>query len=278
MTLETAAKGHSVLHVALAVASSAAPVALEYFRAKSLDVENKSEDGFDPVTHADRAVEKAMRETLMRLRPNDAILGEEFQKSEGASDITWILDPIDGTRAFICGAPSWGTLIATQREDKIQAGVISLPFTNEIYYGDAAGGFLKIGTQIQKLETSERQSLKDARLMTTFPEVGNDQERAGFQEVAKHVTLTRYGLDCYAYALLAAGHIDLVIEAGLHLYDIAGPIGVIEAAGGLVTDWRGGSALQGGQVIAAANPMIHEAALALLEPFSKAAAHYPNSG
>ncbi len=258
----------SDLDVAHRLADAARRVILPYFRAQSLGTDNKDAEGFDPVTEADRAAERAMRDLLADLRPNDAILGEEFGTRPGTSGRTWVLDPIDGTRGFISGTPTWGVLIALSDESGPILGVIDQPYIGERFSGMDGHAAMTGPHGGCTLHTRSRQTLAEAVLFTTFPEVGSSRDRAGFEAVAGEVQLTRYGMDCYAYALLASGQIDMVIEAGLNAYDIQAPIAVIEAAGGVVTNWSGGPAHHGGQVLAASNPDIHAAALGLLAPFA----------
>lgn len=257
----------SDVEIAEEMADAARTAILPYFRQSNLETSNKLADGFDPVTVADRAAEKAMREVLARHRPEDGIFGEEFGHTQGSSGRTWVLDPIDGTRAFISGTPTWGVLIALSTPEGPFMGLIDQPYIGERFLG--APGIAKVtgpmGTAA--LKTRETKSLDQAILFTTFPEVGTPEDRAGFQAVSKQVQLTRYGMDCYAYALLAAGQIDLVIEAELNAYDIQAPIAVIQAAGGVVTDWQGKPAHDGGRALAAANPDIHAAALEILRDF-----------
>jgi histidinol phosphatase-like enzyme (inositol monophosphatase family) len=252
------------LAVAMALADAAGAAILPFFRSSCLEASNKTETGFDPVTEADRAAEAAMRDLLARLRPEDAILGEEFADRPGRSGRTWVLDPIDGTRAFLSGAPTWGTLIALSDAGGPRLGVIDQPYIGERFWGvdGRAQGRGPRGTV--DLSTRATTGLSRAILFTTFPEIGTPAERAAFRAVSAQARLTRYGLDCYAYALLAAGHVDLVIEAGLNPYDIHAPIAVIEAAGGVVTDWEGRPAHGGGRVLAAATPDLHAATLAVL--------------
>lgn len=253
-----------IIDTAHEMADAARQAILPLFRSQSIITENKRPSDFDPVTQADRAAEQAMREVLARRRPQDAILGEEFGHRPGTSGLTWILDPIDGTRAFICGATSWGVLIGLSDGSTIRYGMIDQPYIEERFEGGLGLARLTTRAGQQDLATRPNSDLSRATLLTTFPELGTQQEAAAFRRVADQVQLTRYGLDCYAYALLALGHVDLVIEAGLQSYDIAGPLAVVEAAGGIVTDWAGGPAAEGGQVIAAASPELHRAALALL--------------
>ncbi|SMX43211.1 inositol monophosphatase family protein [Maliponia aquimaris] len=258
---------NELIDTAEVMADAAGQAILPYFRQPGLAADNKAAfapGAFDPVTAADRAAEQAMRDVLSRRRPDDAVLGEEFGARGGDSGLTWVLDPIDGTRGFLSGTPTWGVLIAVRDATGPIYGMIDQPYTRERFRGglgiaDFAGphGGGALGTR-------RTAALADAILFTTFPEVGTEDERAGFLRVAERVRLVRYGMDCYAYALVAAGQIDLVIEAGLHAYDILAPIAVIEAAGGIVTDWQGRPAHEGGRVIAAANPAVHAAALDLL--------------
>lgn len=257
--------GAAISAVAHILADAARAVTLPLFRSPRLGTDNKASAGFDPVTQADRGAEAAMRARLAELRPDDAILGEEMGAAAGTSGLTWVLDPVDGTRAFISGAPSWGTLIALMDDSGPIYGMIDQPFTGERFEGgrDFAAQVSGRGATLP-LAVRAHAGLAEATLLTTYPELGTPQEEAAFRRVAGQVRLVRYSLDCYAYALLAAGHVDLVIEAGLQSYDIAAPIAVIEAAGGIVTDWQGGPAHGGGQVLAAASPMLHAQALAAL--------------
>lgn len=249
--------------VAERLADAAREETLRHFRARHLTVENKSEQ-FDPVTIADRNAESRMRMILEELRPEDGILGEEFEPKHGVSGLTWVLDPIDGTRGFISGTPTWGVLISLGDGDGPILGLIDQPYIGERFMGGRGRAVLEGPHGSRPLDTSGTTSLAEATLFTTFPEVGTFAEAAAFRRVSNEVQLTRYGCDCYAYALLAAGQIDLVIEAGLKAYDIQAPIAVIEAAGGIVSDWEGNSAHDGGRVLAAATPELHEAAMELI--------------
>lgn len=253
-----------IIETAHEMADAARRAILPLFRDASVGADNKRAAGFDPVTEADRAAELAMREVLARRRPDDGIFGEEFGQSEGRSGLVWVIDPIDGTRAFLCGSPSWGVLIGLSEAGRVRYGLIDQPYLRERFEGGLGRATLTSPHGERALAVRQGVGLDQATLMTTFPEIGSADEAMAFRRVADRVRLTRYGLDCYAYAMLAIGHVDLVIEAGLQAYDIAGPMAVVEAAGGIVTDWQGGSAAAGGQVIAAASRQLHEAALALL--------------
>ena len=254
----------NVIATAHAVADAARAAVLPYFRAEGLTADNKAGQGFDPVTEGDRAAERAMRDVLARMRPQDGILGEEYGAQPGESGLTWVLDPIDGTRGFMSGTPTWGVLIALSDENGPVYGIVDQPYIGERFEGGLGQARVTGPLGERALKVRGDHPLSDAVLYTTFPEVGTPDEGAAFKEVAAKVKLTRYGIDCYAYALLAAGQIDLVIEAGLQIYDIQGPLAVIEAAGGIVTDWQGGPAHQGGRILAAAGQQQHAAALEIL--------------
>lgn len=253
-----------IIRTAHLMADAARQAILPWFRHADLAAENKRPADFDPVTQADRDAERAMRAVLARERPDDAILGEEYGATPGTSGLTWILDPIDGTRAFLCGAASWGVLIGLSDGRDVIYGLIDQPYVGERFEGGLGLARLTSAAGERALRVRGDTPLDRATLLTTFPEVGTPAEAAAFRRVADRARLTRYGLDCYAYGLLALGQVDLVIEAGLQSYDIAGPLAVVQAAGGIVTDWQGGPAAQGGQVIAAASEALHRAALDLL--------------
>jgi len=246
------------------LADAARVETLRHFRT---DLAAHSKDGhrFDPVTAADRASEAAMRRILALRRPDDAILGEEEAPVAGTSGLTWVLDPIDGTRGYISGTPTWGVLIAVADAGGPVYGLIDQPYVGERFEGGFGRAELTGPAGRRPLRAGTRRDLSDAILFTTFPEVGTPAEATAFRRLADRVRLTRYGTDCYAYALLALGFVDLVVEAGLQPYDVCAPIAVIEAAGGIVTDWAGRPAHGGGRILAAANLDLHEAALAFLK-------------
>jgi histidinol phosphatase-like enzyme (inositol monophosphatase family) len=258
---------------AFAAADAARAACLSHFRSAGLNAEDKGRPGwFDPVTVADREAEAAMREVLARLRPGDGVLGEEQGASRGAAGgetgLVWVLDPIDGTRGFMSGTPTWGVLVALNDGTRPVLGVIDQPFTGERFWGVSHSGrrgaeWLR-GPESRPLRARPCAGLAGATLFTTFPEVGTAAERAGFEAVRDRVRLTRYGMDCYAYALIAAGSVDLVIEAGLEAYDVQALVPVIEGAGGVMTDWRGGDCQRGGRVLAAGDARTHAEALAIL--------------
>jgi histidinol phosphatase-like enzyme (inositol monophosphatase family) len=264
MTDLTDAEKAELKATAAELAEAARAATLTYFRTSGLTADNKETDRFDPVTVADRLSEQKMREILARRRPNDAVLGEEFGATAGTSGLTWVLDPIDGTRGYLSGTPTWGVLISVADAQGPIYGIIDQPYIGERFDG-GFGHASVVGPMGQAaLRCRPARPMSEAIVFTTFPEVGTPDEGAAFRRVAAKARLVRYGMDCYAYALIAAGQIDLVIEAGLQAYDVQAPIAVIEAAGGLVTDWQGLPVHQGGQVLAAANPAIHAEAIALL--------------
>lgn len=246
------------------LADAARVATLSHFRSRDLAADNKETTRFDPVTAADRLSEERMRAILARRRPDDGILGEEFGIQNGTSGLTWVLDPIDGTRSYMSGTPTWGVLISVRDDQGPLYGIIDQPYIGERFEGGL--GRAEVNGPMGKAALGVRspRPLAQATLFTTFPEVGTPEEGAAFRRVAPKARLVRYGTDCYAYALIAAGQIDLVIEAGLKAYDVQAPIAVIEAAGGIVTDWQGNPVWDGGQVLAAASRDLHAEALALL--------------
>ncbi len=239
---------------------------LPFFR-QPIPVDNKLRDaGFDPVTAADRDAETVMRALIAKHFPTHGILGEEHGHEPGSSALTWVLDPIDGTRAFVCGMAQWGTLIALNDGERPVLGVLDQPFLRERWV--AANGqtiFRRGGETPQVLRTRDCPVLANAVLSTTSP-VGyfDESEQKAFWSVSDQAKLTRFGGDCYAYGLLAMGFIDVIIEASLKAWDIQALIPIIENAGGVVTDWAGQSAVEGGRVVACGDARLHAAVLDVL--------------
>ena len=264
MAQVSAAERDDLVATAHALADAARIATLAHFRTADLSADTKEAARFDPVTVADRESELAMRAVLAARRPQDGILGEEFAATQGTSGLTWVLDPIDGTRGYLSGTPTWGVLISVRDADGVLYGLIDQPYIGERFEGGLGIARMQGPMGARVLRTRPPRPLGDAILFSTFPEVGTDDEGAAFRRVVPQVRLVRYGTDCYAYALLAAGQIDLVIEAGLQAYDVQAPIAVITAAGGIVTGWDGAPCLNGGRVLAAANAQVHAAAMALL--------------
>jgi histidinol-phosphatase len=243
--------------------NAAANETLPRFRIR-LEIENKLEGGFDPVTAADKAAEAAIRALIRQHYPDHGILGEEEAPLNPDAEYCWHIDPVDGTRAFICGLPSWGTLIGLARNRIPVAGVMHQPYTGEFFLADGTGSFHIRDDNRSSLMTSSVSALEQAKLMTTSPAIFSVVDKPRYQALETRVKLARYGFDCYAYAMLASGHIDLVVESELKSYDIAPLIPVIEQAGGVVTTWDGDSAINGGRIVAAANGALHARALEVL--------------
>src|SRR5215467_10280478 len=235
-----------------------------FFRS-ALGVENKSvAGGFDPVTAADRAAEAAMRTLIKKSFPVHGIIGEELGAERADAEYCWLLDPIDGTKSFICGLPAWGTLIALTRHGEPIYGMMHQPFTREHFTGDGSAASYRGPAGDRALRVRPCAALNDAVLLTTSPLLMQEADRTAFRRVEERVRLSRYGGDCYAYCMLAAGHIDLVIETELKPYDVLALIPIIEGAGGIVTTWDGGRAFAGGRIIAAGDKRVHAAAMEAL--------------
>jgi len=248
----------------LAAADAAAERTLAGFRTP-LAVENKWETGFDPVTEADKDAEIAIRAVLADRFPDHGIIGEEWDPKASAGDYDWIVDPIDGTRAFISGVPVWGTLIGLLHRGRAVAGLMAQPFTGETYLGLPGTAVYRRHGETRPLRTSGLTELSRAKVTATSPDIFELAGTTGNIARLQQATLqTRWGLDCYGYCLLAAGHIDIVAESMLKNVDIAPLIAIIENAGGVVTTWDGGPAEAGGNCVAAATPELHEAAMKVL--------------
>lgn len=260
MSNQTMQLSHDLAPFLSTLATAAKEAIMPHFRS-SHDVENKAAIGFDPVTIADKAGETAIRKIINATYPEHGILGEEHGPENLSADNVWVLDPIDGTRAFITGLPTWGTLIGLKTDGKPSLGMMCQPYIDEYYSGDGLSALYKgpIGTRI--LKTRSCTSLAEAILCTTAPDIFPPEEQKAYDAISQQVRLARYGTDCYGYCMLAAGFADIVIESGLQPYDIVALIPIIEGAGGIVTNWAGGSAADGGQIIACATPRLHEAAL-----------------
>ncbi|MEM8975865.1 MAG: histidinol-phosphatase [Pseudomonadota bacterium] len=242
------------LHV---LADAAADQIMPHFRTR-LDVSNKAEGGFDPVTVADKAAEEAIRKVLLERFPDHGIIGEEYGVHQQDAELVWVIDPIDGTRAFIQGMPTWGTLIALMENGVPVCGVMNQPFTGERYWSDGRSSYYRgPDGKVEQIGTRAT-SVRDAQMSTTTPDLfTTDAEIRAFTALKHETQQCRHGADCYAYALLAAGHVDVVLETGLQIYDIAALVPIIEHAGGRVTDWSGEPAKDGGQILACGDPSLH---------------------
>lgn len=248
----------------LDAAAAAATHTMPRFRT-SMAVDNKFSVGFDPVTEADRQAEIAVRELIASRFPDHGIIGEEWDEKLTQGRFQWIIDPIDGTRAFISGVPVWGTLIGLMVDGRAVAGLMAQPFTGETYLAMPGSAQYFRNGETMALKTSAVTELARAKMTTTTPDLFRTQDtKAPWNALWPQVLQTRYGLDCYGYCLLAAGHIDLVVEAALKDVDICPLIPLIENAGGIVTTWDGAPAEKGGNCVAAATPELLEATLKVL--------------
>lgn len=254
------------LEAGLAAVGEAGAIALEYFRQPMHVIDKLPGVVYDPVTEADKRIEALIRERLIAKFPGYRIIGEEYGDS-GKGDTYWIIDPIDGTRAFISGMPSWGILLGLVADGKAVAGIMHQPFTGEIFFAEPENGarFRHRGRE-QKISTRTDATLSDAILYSTHPAMFTTSGlMSQYESLASQCRLQRWGGDCYGFALLAHGCIDLMIESLLMPYDIVPLIPIIEGSGGVVTDLEGRSPLNGGTVIAAANAELHAAAIKILQ-------------
>jgi histidinol phosphatase-like enzyme (inositol monophosphatase family) len=256
-------------HVAfgLRLADAAGIVIRPYFRQR-IDVVDKGGakgTSFDPVTAADRGAEEAMRALIERERPGDGILGEECGEKVGKSGFRWVLDPVDGTRAFITGRHEWGSLIALEKNGAPVLGIIDQPVLGERFVGHSGRAELRANGVVEPIRTRECSSLAESIFCATHPDAYfTDPERKSLAPLLAGVRMTRWGGDCYIFAMLAMGHCDVVAESGLHRWDVAAIIPVVEGAGGVITDWQGRPCYEGGQVLAAGDRRVHAEALAML--------------
>ncbi len=236
-----------------------------FFRQR-IDVAHKEgKQSFDPVTEADKGAERAIRELIGQERPADAILGEEYGETSGTSGYRWVLDPVDGTRAFITGRHEWGSLIALEKDGVAALGILDQPVLGERFIGVNGAAHLVQDGKIIPLRTRACAELKDAILCATDPTAYfSEGEQAAFARVHAATRMTRYGGDCYLFAALALGFVDVIIEAGFHAWDVAALIPLVEGAGGVITNWQGGSCADGKQILAAGDRRAHDAALKLL--------------
>jgi myo-inositol-1(or 4)-monophosphatase len=251
------------------LANAAGEVIRPYFRQR-IDVADKrptvhGKPVFDPVTEADKNAEIAIRAIIERERPDDGILGEEFGEKKSKNGLRWVLDPVDGTRAFITGRYEWGSLIALEREDQPELGILDQPVLGERFVGANGQAELRTRNDVVPLHVRSCARLADAVLCATHPSaflagVEND----AFARVAQSVRMSRWGGDCYIFGALALGFVDVIVESMFHRWDVAALIPIVEGAGGIITNWQGGPCCEGGQVLAAGDARVHAEALALL--------------
>lgn len=256
----------SLLDFAHQLADQSGSVVMRHFR-KRIDIDNKEQGGgFDPVTTADKGAEKVIAKSLRIRFPDHGLIGEEHGNHNEAARFRWVVDPIDGTRSFIMGSPLWGTLIGLMDGDEPLLGLMDQPYTGERFWSDRKTAYARDAKgNINRLKTRRCPSIDAATLTTTHPDLfAKGTELKTFMRMKSAARMTRYGGDCYNYALLAAGFVDVVIEAGLKGFDIVAMIPIIERAGGRVTTWDGGPATDGGRILATGDPELHERILALL--------------
>jgi histidinol phosphatase-like enzyme (inositol monophosphatase family) len=238
---------------------SASKICMQHFRSQ-VPFDIKQDDS--PVTIADKAAEQALRDILAERFPKHAIYGEEQGHSAGDGG-TWVIDPIDGTKSFLLGNPLFGCLVGFVEDHVVQAGGLAMPALNEIWTADRTGPTLLNG---QPCRVSQCRQLEQANILTSSPDFFNAKELKQFDQLCEYTRYRRYGGDCYTYAMLAGGWVDLVVESGLFPFDYLPLVPIVEQAGGVISDWQGNALTlsSGSQVIASATPELHDAALASL--------------
>ena len=247
------------------LADTSGTVIRPLFRQRIDVAHKKGVHNFDPVTEADKGAERAIREVVARERPKDGVLGEEYPETLGSSGYRWILDPVDGTRAFITGRHEWGSLIALEKDGKPVLGILDQPVLGERFVGVNGKSHLIQAGMASPLEVRACASLADAILCATDPGAYFSKEQlSAFARVDRATKMTRYGGDCYVFAALALGFVDVVIEANFHAWDVAALIPLVEGAGGVITDWQGGSAQEGKTILACGDRRVHAETMKLL--------------
>lgn len=248
---------------ALGLAQAAASRILPHFRQNG-PVGVKDHEHWDPVTEGDRAGERAIRHLIETRYPSHGIIGEEYGETKGSSPLTWVLDPVDGTRAFVIGLPTWSTLIALCEDGEPRVGVMCQPFVGDIFFANPNGAWLDHRGSRQPLRTSAQHQLSDSMVGTTAPHLFKGADAAAFGRLTSRTKLVRFGLDAYSYALLSAGHLDIAMDAGLQIYDIAALIPIVKGAGGAVGSWTGDDVRKGGNVICASSVQMLDMAIAAM--------------
>src|SRR5262245_49350648 len=249
------------------LADTAGDVIRPYFR-RPIDVVDKGlakGSVFDPVTAADKAAEEAIRALIERERPNDGIIGEEFGEKTSTNGLTWVLDPVDGTRAFITGRHEWGSLIALEENGRAVLGIMDQPVLGERFIG--VNGDAELLTKRTRIPLHVRPcaDTSEAVLCATHPNAYfAPTEREAFGRLQRTVRMSRFGGDCYIFGALALGFVDLIVESSFHRWDVAALIPIVEGAGGLISNWQGSSCADGGQILAAGDARVHAQAMKLL--------------
>lgn len=251
------------LAFAMRTARLAGAATLPYFRA-DIEIENKLSDGrFDPVTQADKSAETAIRRAIEEEYPEHGIMGEEFGFQSGCG-LTWVIDPIDGTRAFMSGMLHWGVLLGLFDGEEPILGVMYQPYTDELFAGDGSEAYLYRGGVVRRLTTGDCSTLDGAVLATTGPNWFKGEEAAKFEALRDAARMCRYGGDCYLFAMVAMGYVHIGTDGNLNPYDILPLVPIIRGAGGVVTTYDGGNPSLGGTILASANAELHELALSLI--------------
>jgi myo-inositol-1(or 4)-monophosphatase len=255
---------HALTNFALSLANASAKVILPHFR-QNTPIEVKAAAVWDPVTEGDKAGERIIRQMIEANYPDHGIIGEEYGVKDGRSGFTWVLDPVDGTRAFVIGFPSWATLIGLYYEGKPVIGVMNQPFVGELFYGNPDGAWTNHRGVVSPIRCRQGIKLADAKIGTTAPELyRTPDDQAGLQALRAKAKLTRYGGDAYYFSLVAAGHLDIAMDAGLQIYDIAALIPIIRGAGGAVGSWNDTDPSQGGNIITAGSQALLDEAIATM--------------
>jgi myo-inositol-1(or 4)-monophosphatase len=249
------------------LADTAGDVIRPYFR-RRIEITDKGlvKGGvFDPVTAADKGAEEAIRAVIERDRPNDGILGEEFGEKTSANGLTWVLDPVDGTRTFITGRHEWGSLIALEENGSAVLGILDQPVLRERFIGVNGGAEILTGGTHTTLRVRSCPDVSQAVLCATHPEAFfTPAEHQAFRRVERAARMSRFGGDCYIFAALALGFIDLIVESSFNRWDVSALIPIVEGAGGVITNWQGRSCANGGQIVAAGDARVHAQAIELL--------------
>jgi histidinol phosphatase-like enzyme (inositol monophosphatase family) len=246
---------------ALELAAEAARVTLPLFRNEGAAENKAGEGGFDPVTEADRGAEAAIRRLIAARYPDHGVIGEEYGEDRPDAEHVWVLDPVDGTRAFIAGLPLWTTLIALRHQNRPVVGIIAQPYLDEVFLGGPSGARLISRGDSRDIRVRPCERLTDAVIATTDADIFTAPELGAWTQVKAAARLARYGCDAYAYAMVALGRIDMVAETGLKVWDWSALVPVVEAAGGLVTDWTGAPPSGDGRIIAVGDARVREDAL-----------------
>lgn len=256
-----AREDRKLLDLAIAICEAAGEVALGYFRTP-VTACNKRDDGFDPVTAADIDIEMLVRERIRREFPTHRIVGEELPEDPGDTAACWVVDPIDGTRGFLLGLPTWGILLGFIRSGAPHLGVMYQPLTGDLIFGSPEGSFIKRSGQFTPIQCAPPKHLAAGTLCTTHPDMfASAEDAAGFAALTHAVLSVRYGTDCWGYASLAMGGADLVFEADLKPCDVIPLIPIVEGAGGVIQALDGGTAVGASQVVAATHASLADEAV-----------------